>query len=68
MKIGGSTFGSHDTSLRDIADARRAGHTIVVVHGGGATISAWLERARVEAKFVRGLRATSADALDIVVA
>ena len=68
MKIGGSTLGAHDTSLRDIADARRAGHSIVVVHGGGATISAWLERAGVEAKFVRGLRATSAEALDIVVA
>ena len=68
VKIGGSTLGAHDTSLRDIADARRAGHTIVVVHGGGAAISAWLERAGVEAKFVRGLRTTSAEALEIVVA
>jgi acetylglutamate kinase len=68
VKIGGSTLGARDTSLRDIAEARRAGDTLVVVHGGGATISAWLERANIEAKFVRGLRATSAEALEIVVA
>jgi acetylglutamate kinase len=68
IKLGGSTLGAHDTSLRDIAAARRAGHSIVVVHGGGATISAWLERAGIEAKFVRGLRATDAASLEIVVA
>jgi acetylglutamate kinase len=68
VKIGGSTLGANDTSLRDVAAARREGRQIVVVHGGGATIGAWLERAGVEAKFVRGLRATNADALDIVVA
>ena len=68
MKLGGSTLGASDTSLRDIADARRERRQIVVVHGGGATIGAWLDRAGIEAKFVRGLRATSAEALEIVVA
>ena len=67
IKLGGSTLGAHDTSLRDIADARRAGRSIVVVHGGGATISAWLARAGIEARFVRGLRATDAASLEIVV-
>lgn len=68
VKLGGSTLGAHDTSLRDIAEARKAGHAIVIVHGGGATISAWLDRAGVEARFVRGLRVTNAAALDVVVA
>jgi acetylglutamate kinase len=68
IKLGGSTLGAHDTSLRDIADARRAGRSVVVVHGGGATISAWLARAGIEARFVRGLRATDAASLEIVVA
>ena len=68
VKVGGSTLGAHDTSLRDIASARRDGQRIVVVHGGGATISAWLARAGLEARFVRGLRATDAASLDIVVA
>ena len=67
VKLGGSTLGAHDTSLRDIADARRAGRRIVVVHGGGATISAWLEREGVQARFVRGLRVTDEATLDVVV-
>jgi acetylglutamate kinase len=68
VKLGGSTLGAHDTSLRDIAVARKQGRRIVVVHGGGATVSAWLARAGAEARFVRGLRVTDAAALEIVVA
>lgn len=68
VKLGGSTLGEHDTSLRDIAQARRDGRSIVVVHGGGATINAWLARAGIEARFVRGLRITDAASLEVVVA
>jgi acetylglutamate kinase len=68
VKLGGSTLAAHDTSLRDIAEARRAGRRIVVVHGGGALISQWLERAGIEARFARGLRVTDAATLDVVVA
>src|SRR3990170_1718596 len=58
LKIGGSTLRRHDTSLDD--------H--VVVHGGGATITDWLARHGGESRFVRGLRATDASALEVVVA
>lgn len=68
VKLGGSTLGAHDTSLRDIAAARRDGGAIVVVHGGGATISEWLARAGIEARFAAGLRVTDAASLEIVVA
>ncbi len=68
IKLGGSTLGAHDTSLRDIADARRDGRKIAVVHGGGAAISAWLERSGIGARFVRGLRVTDAATLEVVVA
>jgi acetylglutamate kinase len=68
VKLGGSTLGAHDTSLRDIAAASRDGRRIVVVHGGGATIGAWLARMGIEATFVRGLRVTDAASLDVVVA
>ncbi|MBF6599155.1 MAG: acetylglutamate kinase [Dehalococcoidia bacterium] len=68
VKLGGSTLGGHDTSLADIAVARREGRPLVVVHGGGATISAWLGRSGIPATFARGLRVTDAATLEIVVA
>lgn len=68
IKLGGSTLGAHDTSLRDIADARKSGRQVVVVHGGGAAVSAWLQRTGIEARFVRGLRVTDAETLEAVVA
>lgn len=68
VKLGGSTLGAHDSSLADIAAARREGVPIVVVHGGGPTVSAWLARAGMHAEFVRGLRVTDAASLEIVVA
>jgi acetylglutamate kinase len=68
VKIGGSTLGAHDTSLADVAEARREGTHIVVVHGGGATVSAWLGRIGGQPRFVRGLRVTDAHTLEIVVA
>ena len=68
IKIGGSTLGNHDTSLDDIAALHTAGRRFVLVHGGGATISEWLERHGVESRFVRGLRVTDEATLDVVVA
>lgn len=68
VKIGGSTLGGHDTSLDDIAQLRVEGNHVVVVHGGGATISEWLATHGIESRFVRGLRATDEAALDVVVA
>lgn len=68
LKIGGSTLGSHDTTLEDIAALHADGMRFVVVHGGGATISEWLDRHAVESRFVRGLRVTDERALEVVVA
>ena len=70
VKIGGSTLGQHpdESGLDDLAALHAAGHRFVVVHGGGATISEWLERHGVESRFVRGLRATDERAIEVVVA
>ncbi len=68
IKIGGSTLGQHDTSLDDIAALHAQGRGIVVVHGGGATVSDWLEKHGVRSRFRRGLRVTDAAALEVVVA
>jgi len=68
VKIGGSTLGDRDSSLDDIAALHKEGQRFVVVHGGGATISEWLDRHGVESRFVRGLRVTDERALEVVVA
>ena len=68
VKIGGSTLGSHDTSLRDLVTLQREGAEVVVVHGGGNVISQWMQRRGIPPRFVGGLRVTDAASLDIVVA
>jgi len=68
VKIGGSTLGSQDTTVQDIVDLHKRGDWPVVVHGGGALITEWLERLEVPTRFVRGLRVTERDSLEVVVA
>lgn len=68
VKIGGSTLGSHDTTLEDLVALQGQGIQPIVVHGGGKTISEWMERQGVRPRFVRGLRVTDEPSLDVVVA
>ena len=68
VKIGGSTLGSHDTSLRDLVALQEEGQQVVVVHGGGNVISQWMQRQGLAPQFVGGLRVTDAPSLEIVVA
>ena len=69
IKIGGSTLGSHDTTLEDLVALQREGWRPVVVHGGGATINEWLDAIQeTPTRFVRGLRVTDAESLRVVVA
>jgi acetylglutamate kinase len=68
VKIGGSTLGSHDTTLVDLVALQRQGIRPVVVHGGGKVITEWMEKQGIRPKFVQGLRVTDAASLDIVVA
>ena len=68
VKIGGSTLGNHDTSLRDLVQLQEEGQEVVVVHGGGNVISRWMQRQGLAPRFVGGLRVTDAPSLEIVVA
>ena len=68
VKIGGSTLGSHDTSLEDLVAIQQLGTNVVVVHGGGSVISKWMERQGAAPRFIRGLRVTDAQSLEIVIA
>jgi acetylglutamate kinase len=68
VKIGGSTLGSGDTTIADIAELHRRGYWPVVVHGGGAVINDWLKRLDVPTRFEDGLRVTDEASLDVVIA
>ena len=68
VKIGGSTLGNHDTSIKDLVQLQTEGQQVVVVHGGGNVISQWMQRQGLAPRFVGGLRVTDAASLEIVVA
>ena len=67
VKIGGSTLGAEDTTLADVVELHRQGMHPIVVHGGGAMITDWLDRLGVHAVFIDGLRSTNAEALEVVI-
>ena len=68
IKIGGSTFNSGDTTMEDIVALQKKKHPLVVVHGGGNTVTDWLKRQGVATKFVRGERVTDLHSLAVVTA
>jgi acetylglutamate kinase len=67
IKIGGSTLGSHDTTLEDIVELQRQGKPLVVVHGGGKLITDWLTKQGVASRFVQGERVTDQPTLEVVI-
>jgi len=68
IKIGGSTLGSHDTTLDDLVSLQKKGVTLVVVHGGGNKITEWLMKMGVSTNFIRGMRVTDTATLEVVIA
>lgn len=68
IKIGGSTFGSGDTTVEDLVMLQKRGVPLVVVHGGGAMVTDWLKKQGVASKFVHGLRVTDTETIKVVVA
>jgi len=68
VKIGGSTLGTHDTTLEDLVELQQQGESLVVVHGGAKVTSEWLARLGIPTSFVKGLRVTDAETLKVVTA
>jgi acetylglutamate kinase len=68
IKIGGSTFGRGDTTVEDLVSLQKSGILPVVVHGGGNKVTEWLGKMGISTSFVRGLRVTDRETLDVVIA
>ena len=65
LKLGGSV-GQDDTLPEDVVELQQAGARVVIVHGGGPLITAWLEKTGIETRFVNGLRYTDEATLEVV--
>lgn len=68
IKIGGSTLGSHDTTLQDLVTLQKRGVPLVVVHGGANRVTEWLKRQGTETRFLNGVRVTDDESLEMVAA
>ena len=68
VKIGGATFGSHDTTIEDIVSLQQQGKLLVVVHGGGNLVTEWLSKQGISTRFVHGERVTDKATLEMVTA
>jgi len=68
VKVGGATLGSHDTAMEDIVELQKRGKQLVVVHGGGKLITAWLAKQGIPSRFIQGERVTDQATLDVAIA
>ncbi len=66
IKLGGSTLSEMDNNLKEIADLHISGISVVIVHGGGALISEWMNKLEIKTDFIDGLRVTDENSIQIV--
>lgn len=70
VKLAGALLEKPETVneiARQIADLARAGHELLVIHGGGKIFTATLGKMGIESKFVNGLRVTDRETRDAAV-
>ncbi len=66
VKLGGSTLEYQRAVLQDIIWLHELGVKVVLVHGGGPLITAWLQKLNIPTRFEQGLRVTDAQTLEVV--
>lgn len=66
IKIGGSVLTNlHPNFFDQCAELKKQGYFIVIVHGGGPSVSAWTQKAGKNAEFINGYRITDQETLTI---
>ncbi len=65
VKLGGSALAEQKNLLQNLVWLCELGAKPVLVHGGGSDISDWLKRIGKESKFVRGLRVTDDETMEV---
>ena len=69
LKYGGNIFLNREIFLNFIEDLsilNKLGLSIIVIHGGGPRIKKELEKSNIQSKFIRGLRVTDKNIINIV--
>jgi len=66
VKLGGATFGSHDTTIEDIVELQRQGKLLIIVHGGANVVTGWLTKLGISTTFFEGERVTDEATLEVV--
>jgi acetylglutamate kinase len=66
VKLGGSTLENQQAVLKDLIWLHDLGVKVVLVHGGGPSITAWLEKLHISTRFEQGMRVTDAETLEVV--
>jgi acetylglutamate kinase len=66
IKLGGSALDGKEETLLDIVLLRYVGLYPVLVHGGGAEITAFADRLGIKSEFRHGLRVTDAPTMEVV--
>ncbi len=69
VKYGGSAMGSPELEnavMQDLVLLKYVGMNLVVVHGGGPEITNMLKRLGIKTRFVKGLRVTDPEIMEIV--
>lgn len=65
IKLGGGILAQRQI-LEECLWLRAIGTSLVIIHGGGPAITAWLNRLQIPTTFKQGLRVTDAPTLDVV--
>ena len=69
LKYGGNIFLNREIFLNFIEDLsilNKLGLSIIVIHGGGPRIKKELEKSNIQSKFIKGLRVTDKNIINIV--
>ena len=67
IKLGGTLLDAPESRQRlagEIHDVVKAGHRVIVVHGGGKQMTRFLEAQGIKSNFVNGLRVSSPEVID----
>ncbi len=66
VKMGGSALSADRSVMQDIIWLKNLQVNVVLVHGGGNSISEWLKRIGKDTKSVKGLRVTDEETMEVV--